>query len=149
MAKKIWLRVKLPDHYLATLQKEFSDCEIDQRDDTGVDPSWLAQVEGVFTEDPLPDEFVQRMPSLQWLHVTRGGVNVYLTPTVKARPIQVTGSKGIHGTVFSEFALASIFMFAKRLPECFESQREKKWQKNSAHRSRWSDNRHRRSWHRW
>jgi phosphoglycerate dehydrogenase-like enzyme len=56
-------------------------------------------------------------------------VNVYLTPTVKARPIHVTGSKGIHGTVFSEFALASIFMLAKKLPECIEAQREKKWQK--------------------
>jgi hypothetical protein len=62
-------------------------------------------------------------------HVTRGGVNVYLTPSVKARPIQVTGSKGIHGTVFSEFALAAIFMLAKKLPECIEAQREKKWQK--------------------
>ncbi len=69
------------------------------------------------------------MTNLQWLHVTRGGVNVYLTPSVKARPIQVTGSKGIHGTVFSEFALAAIFMLAKKLPQCIEAQREKKWQK--------------------
>ena len=35
---------------------------------------------------------------------------------MKARPIQVTGSKGIHGTVFSEFALACIFALAKKLP---------------------------------
>ena len=65
------------------------------------------------------------MPNLKWLHVTRGRVNAYLTPTVKARPIQVTGSKGIHGTVFSEFALACIFMLTKKLPECIESQRQK------------------------
>jgi phosphoglycerate dehydrogenase-like enzyme len=48
---------------------------------------------------------------------------------VKARPIQVTGSKGIHGTVFSEFALACIFALSKKLPECFEAQRQKEWQK--------------------
>jgi phosphoglycerate dehydrogenase-like enzyme len=63
------------------------------------------------------------------LHVSRGGVNVYLTPGVKARPIQVTGSKGIHRTEFSEFALACIFALAKKLPECIEMQRRKKWQK--------------------
>ena len=69
------------------------------------------------------------MPNLKWLHVTRGGVNAYLTPTVKSRPIQVTGSKGIHGTVFSEFALACIFMLAKKLPECIDAQKQKRWQK--------------------
>jgi phosphoglycerate dehydrogenase-like enzyme len=129
MAEKIWLRVKLPEKELALLQQEFSNCELRQGDDDATDPHWLAQTDGVFTEEALPDELVQRMTNLRWLHVTRGGVNVYLTPNVKARPIQVTGSKGIHGTVFSEFALAAIFMLAKRLPQCIAAQREKKWQK--------------------
>ena len=129
MAQKIWLRVKLPDKDVASLQQEFSNCELRQGDDASLDSRWLSQVDGVFTEEAIPDELVQRMTSLKWLHVTRGGVNVYLTPSVKARPIQVTGSKGIHGTVFSEFALASIFMLAKKLPECMEAQRQKKWQK--------------------
>ena len=92
-----------------------------------MDFQWLSQVDGVFTEEAVPDELVQRMVNLKWLHVTRGGVYVYLTPTVKARPIHVTGSKGIHGTVFSEFALAAIFMLAKKMPECIEAQRQKKW----------------------
>ncbi len=129
MSHKIWLRVKLPDNELASCKQEFPNCELRQGDDPGMDPQWLAQVDGVFTEETMPDELVQRMASLKWLHVTRGGVNAYLTPAVKARPIQVTGSKGIHGTVFSEFALAAIFMLAKKLPECIDAQRQKKWQK--------------------
>jgi len=129
MTHNIWLRVKLPDNELASFKQEFSNCELRQGDDPGMDPQWLAQVDGVFTEETVPDELVQRMSSVKWLHVTRGGVNAYLTPTVKARPIQVTGSKGIHGTVFSEFALAAIFMLAKKLPECMEAQQQKKWQK--------------------
>lgn len=100
-----------------------------QTDDGSIEPQWLGEVEGVFTEEPLPDAFVQRMPKLKWLHVTRGGVGAYLTPPIKARPIQVTGSKGIHGTVFSEFALACIFALAKTLPECISAQKEKKWRK--------------------
>jgi phosphoglycerate dehydrogenase-like enzyme len=129
MANKIWLRVKLPDREVAVLQRNAPTCELRQSDDSGVDSQWLREVEGVFTEEPLPDALVQQMRNLRWLHVTRGGVNAYLTPTVKARPIQVTGSKGVHGTVFSEFALACIFMLAKKLPECIDAQKHKRWQK--------------------
>jgi len=127
MTPRIWLRVKLPEKDVASLQQEFSNCELRQGDDASMDFQWLSQVDGVFTEEAVPDELVQRMVNLKWLHVTRGGVYVYLTPTVKARPIHVTGSKGIHGTVFSEFALAAIFMLAKKMPECIEAQRQKKW----------------------
>ena len=130
MSFKIWLRVKLPAAELATLQQSAPTCELRQGDDdTAMDPQWIHAVDGVFTEAPLPDALVQQMPNLKWLHVTRGGVNIYLTPTVKSRPIQVTGSKGIHGAAFSEFALACILAFAKKLPDCLDAQKQKKWQK--------------------
>ena len=126
---RIWLRVKLPERELASLPRNLANCELHQGDDTTVARQWLRDVDGVFTEEPLPDGLVEQMPNLRWLHVTRGGLNAYLTPLVKARPIQVTGSKGIHGTVFSEFALACIFALAKKLPECLEAQTQRKWQK--------------------
>jgi phosphoglycerate dehydrogenase-like enzyme len=127
MATKIWLRVKLPEEEVASLRKEFPSCELRHGSDAAREPQWLRDVEGVFTEETLPDELVQQMPALKWLHVTRGGVNAYLTSTVKARPIHVTGSKGIHGAVFSEFALACILMLAKKLPNCIEAQTQRKW----------------------
>ena len=130
MSIKIWLRVNLPTSELTKLRENTPECEIHQgEDDAAMDSQWLSQVDGVFTEAPLPDELVQKMTKLKWLHVTRGGVNTYLTPSVKSRPIQVTGSKGIHGAAFSEFALACILAFAKKLPDCMEAQREKEWQK--------------------
>lgn len=129
MSQNIWLRVKLPDKDLMSLRQEFSSCELRQSDDSAIDPQWLSQVDGIFTEETVPDALIQQMTNLKWLHVTRGGVNAYLTPTVKARPIQVTGSKGIHGTVFSEFALACIFTLAKKLPDAMAAQSQKKWQK--------------------
>ncbi len=129
MATNIWLRVRLPEKELTALQQEFPSCDLRQGDDASVDAAWLGQVDGVFTEETVPEEMIQRLTNLRWLHVTRGGVNAYLTPSVKSRPIQVTGSKGIHGTVFSEFALACIFMLAKKLPEAMAAQSEKKWQK--------------------
>lgn len=129
MSQKIWLRVKLPENELASLQQEFSDCDLRTGDDSAIDPQWLARVDGVFTEETVPDEIVQHMTRLRWLHVTRGGVNAYLTSSVKARPIQVSGSKGIHGTVFSEFALACIFTLAKKIPDAIAAQAQKQWLK--------------------
>jgi D-2-hydroxyacid dehydrogenase (NADP+) len=129
MSKQIWLRVKLPEKDLKVLRSDFPGCDMITASDDAIGAEQLQRIDGVFTEETLPDSLVQQMLNLQWLHVTRGGVNAYLTPTVKSRPIQVTGSKGIHGTVFSEFALACIFMLAKKLPECIQAQREKRWQK--------------------
>jgi len=129
MSRTIWLRLKLPEQELAALRREFAGCDLRTGDDASVEPQWLSQVDGVFTEETVPDAIIRRMPRLRWLHVTRGGVNAYLTPSVKAGPIQVTGSKGIHSTVFSEFALACIFTLAKKLPEAIAAQAQKKWQK--------------------
>jgi phosphoglycerate dehydrogenase-like enzyme len=129
MLRRIWLRVKIPPKELAILQQEADGCELRQGDDSVIDPHWLREVDGVFTEELLPEALVQQMPNLKWLHVTRGGVHPYLTPIIRARPIQVTGSKGIHGTVFSEFALACILALAKKLPECIEAQKQRQWQK--------------------
>jgi phosphoglycerate dehydrogenase-like enzyme len=129
MSKRIWLRVTLPEKDLSALQNEFPGCEITTETDDAIGTAQLQKIDGVFTEEPLPDSFVQRMPNLQWLHVTRGGVSAYLTPGVKALAIQVTGSKGIHGAVFSEFALACILALVKKLPECVQAQKQKKWQR--------------------
>ena len=129
MIRKIWLRLNLPDEELALLKQEFPGCDLRQGNDASTDPQWLSEIDAVFTEETLHEELVRRLTNLKWLHVTRGGAHAYLTSSVKARPIQVTGSKGIHGTVFSEFALACIFMLAKKLPDCIAAQREKKWQK--------------------
>ena len=129
MPKTIWLRVKLPETDLIMLHSDFPTCELITEPDCAIGSEQLQQIEGVFTEEVLPESLVQQMPRLAWLHVTRGGVNAYLTASIQARPILVTGSKGIHGTVFSEFALACILMLAKQLPDCMAAQREKHWQK--------------------
>jgi phosphoglycerate dehydrogenase-like enzyme len=129
MLAYVWLRVNLPEAELSALRRTSPACEFISSKDAAITDQMMRQIGAVFTEEPLPDALVQQMPNLRWLHVTRGGVNAYLTPTVKARPIQVTGSKGVHGTVFSEFALACIFALAKKLPCSIEAQRLKRWQK--------------------
>jgi phosphoglycerate dehydrogenase-like enzyme len=125
----IWIRLELPDDQLASLRERFRHCDFWRGTDSAIEPERLGRIEAVFTEEAIPDELIRHMPNLRWLHVTRGGLNAYLTPVIKSRPIQVTGSKGVHGTAFSEFALAGIFALAKKLPACWEAQRQKQWSK--------------------
>jgi phosphoglycerate dehydrogenase-like enzyme len=129
MSCRIWLRLDLPEKEFIYVRDSVTGCQLWQSQDEEISEQQLWQIDAVFTEEPLPDRITAQMTNLKWLHVTRGGVNAYLTPTVKARPIQVTGSKGIHGTAFSEFALACILALVKKLPECWAAQKERKWQK--------------------
>jgi phosphoglycerate dehydrogenase-like enzyme len=129
VSHRIWIRFDLPPEGLAALRAAIPGCDFRHGDDAAADADWLQEVDGVFSEEPLPDELCRRMDDLKWLHVTRGGVNAYLTAEIKRRPIQVTSSKGIHGEPFSEFALACIFALAKRLPQCWQAQRERQWQR--------------------
>ncbi|TAJ98865.1 D-2-hydroxyacid dehydrogenase [bacterium] len=123
---RVWIRVKIPNEELRALEREFPNVYFLLHENGTRDPG---QIDAVFTEEPLADDLVTRMPKLRWLHVTWGGANVYLTPAVKGHPIEVTGSKGIHGRSFSEFAIACIFALAKKLPQCWENQRRKKWER--------------------
>jgi hypothetical protein len=54
MSHRVWLRVKFSESELASLQQEAPDSELRQDDDNTIDPQWLRDVDGVFTEDPLP-----------------------------------------------------------------------------------------------
>ena len=129
MSCRVWIRLDLPEKEVAYVRQSAPSCELWQGRDSAIDAERLQQIEAVFTEGPLPDELTQRMPNLKWLHVTRGGVSVYLTADIRRRPIQVTSSKGIHGAAFSEFALACMFALAKKLPQCWEAQSQRKWQR--------------------
>jgi len=127
---RVWIRLRLPEEELRSLEESVAECEFWQRKDGEADARWLQRVDALFTEEPVPDELVQRMSNLRWLHTTRGGAYPFLTSTVRERPIQVTTSKGIHGAAFAEFALACIFALAKRLPQCWQAQSRRRWERS-------------------
>src|SRR5215470_14565419 len=101
MACHIWIRLELPEEEFRFLRDTFPDCEFYRGKNGASDEQYLQRIDGVFTEETVSDDLLSKMTNLKWMHVTRGGVNTYLTPSIKYRPIQVTGSKGVHGGVFS------------------------------------------------
>jgi phosphoglycerate dehydrogenase-like enzyme len=123
---RIWIQAKIPAAELDKLVEAFPTVQFLKDAEAKAQLGW---VDALFAEDPLPDAVVQQMLNLQWLQVTRGGASAFLTPTVKTRAITVTSSKGVHGLRFAELALACIFALAKRFPQCWEEQRNKRWGK--------------------
>ena len=83
---RIWLRIKLPEQELASLARDVTDCELRQGDDTAIDPQWLREVDGVFTEEPLPDTLVVQMPNLKWLHRDAGRLERLFDTASKSPP---------------------------------------------------------------
>ena len=124
----IWIRVKLPEKEITLLEQYFDGrVQFEQWDDKEIDPPWLDKVNGIFSSLEIADSQINRMPNLKWIHCTRGGVYSFLTPSIIERSIDVTSSKGIHGTPFSEVALALMLCLATKLPQCWEAQRKRMW----------------------
>ncbi|MBV9119945.1 MAG: D-2-hydroxyacid dehydrogenase [Chloroflexi bacterium] len=65
--------------------------------------------------------------SIEWVAVTSAGVDQWLVPQLKGRPISLTRSRRIHDVPVAEFAMAFILAACKRLHECFRAQERKEW----------------------
>ncbi|HZS01932.1 MAG TPA: D-2-hydroxyacid dehydrogenase [Chloroflexota bacterium] len=125
---RVWLRLDMPDVYLERLRDGFPECAFRRGPEAALDPAWLAGAEVVYADEPIPDAVLAAMPALRWLHVTWSGAYRFLTPSVLARPVQVTTSRGLHAVTFAEFGLACIFALAKKLPACFANQQRHGWE---------------------
>ena len=62
------------------------------------------------------DDLAAKLTSLKWIQTTYGGGGSYLTPSVVARKIPVTCSRGVQAQPLSEFTEACVLALAKRFP---------------------------------
>ena len=124
-SERVWVPVEAPQAELDALRREFPTVQF--LDVPEPDEPQLAGVVAAFISKPLPAGLVQRMPRLRWLHLDSGGAAQFITPTIVSRPVKLTTSTGSHGAPFSEFAMACILSLAKRLPECWQATRDRRW----------------------
>src|ERR1051325_7234989 len=87
---RIWIRGPVPAADRRARRRAFPHAQFIMDDG---DMRNVEEIDGVLTDDPVPENLLSRMQNLRWLHVTRGGANAYLTPEVKRRPIDVTRSE--------------------------------------------------------
>jgi phosphoglycerate dehydrogenase-like enzyme len=67
-------------------------------------------------------------PSLRWVHVLWAGVEKLLFPELIASPVPLTNGQGVFKDGLAEFALASIFYFAKDVRRLVRNQEQGKWE---------------------
>jgi phosphoglycerate dehydrogenase-like enzyme len=66
--------------------------------------------------------------TLRWVHVLWAGVEKLLFPELIASPVPLTNGQGVFKDGLAEFALASIFYFAKDVRRLVHNQEQGKWE---------------------
>lgn len=121
----IWLRLgsELPDGEVEALSQQFPGATFTAK----VEPQDYPTIDAVFTNSRLADEIASQLTSLKWIQTTYGGGASYLTPSVLARKIPVTSSRGVQAHPLSEYTEACVLAFAKKLPTLFQRKQEHRW----------------------
>ncbi len=68
--------------------------------------------------------FCLETKSLKWIHTFTSGVELLMTPEMKASDIVITSTKGIHGFPIADHVLAYILSFLRAFPRLFRSQQK-------------------------
>lgn len=68
-------------------------------------------------------------PRLRWVHSLSDGVEKLLTPSMMARPVILTNSRGVHDSTVSEHAMALLLAWYHRLPEAVRNQDAHQWKR--------------------
>ncbi|HUY79026.1 MAG TPA: D-2-hydroxyacid dehydrogenase [Ktedonobacterales bacterium] len=76
-----------------------------------------------------PPDVLTLAPNLRWLALPSAGAERILRMGLtQARPdLIITTASGVHGVPMSEFVLSVMLIWARRWPEIFTAQREKRW----------------------
>jgi glyoxylate/hydroxypyruvate reductase A len=95
--------------------------------------SLLADTEVLFDFDRTHlEDLPERAPSVRWIQATSAGIGQLVAEHWYAEimPETVfTTASGVHAIPLAEYALMSILVFRKKLPEMLADQRERRWER--------------------
>ena len=130
MDRPVWLRLNrdLPAGEAEALHQLFPTVRFSGE----VAPADYPAIDVVFTNSRLPDDVTAQLPALKWIHTSYGGGLSYLTPSVVARGIAVTCSRGVQAHALSEFTEACVLALTKKLPMMGQRKQEHRWDETIA-----------------
>ena len=95
--------------------------------------SLLAEAEILFDFDRSHlEDLPERAPSLKWIQATSAGIGQLVAQHRYAERMPetlFTTASGVHAIPLAEYALMSILMFRRRVPEMMADQRERRWKR--------------------
>jgi phosphoglycerate dehydrogenase-like enzyme len=91
----------------------------------------LDEAEVLFDFGPLElATSLARRPQLRWIQGTSAGVGGLVDRIgLRASPVVVTTSSGVHARPLAEFVVLAVLAFAKELPRIARDQREHRWER--------------------
>ena len=77
------------------------------------------------TREPL--EYARAMPRLRWIHSITAGLGSVASPEIVERGVLVTNGAGVFARAIAEYALASLVMLARGLPQLVIEGASRRW----------------------
>lgn len=77
----------------------------------------------------ITPEFLERMPSLKWVHTLSAGVERIPVDVLAEKRITLTNTRGIHGIPISETVYGMMLAFSRGLHILRDQQRERVWKR--------------------
>lgn len=129
---KVMLTQDWNDKYSQKIEAEFNDIEIVKALEEDEQRRVIEDAEVVigFPGD-LDAGILGEGPELKWVQALSAGVDKLLdqpeADLLASKEIKLTNMSGLHKDVIAEHTLAFILSFGRRLPELFEQQKNKEW----------------------
>jgi phosphoglycerate dehydrogenase-like enzyme len=108
------------------LREDFPDLRIQQLPSYEGVSQEITDSEVAIAWSIRPAQFAQAK-KLKWIHSPAAAVHQLLFPELVSSDVVVTNSRGIHGPVVAEHALALVLALAKRLPQAMRLQQRSVW----------------------
>jgi len=128
-ASEAW---RIPDAAVAALERDYPDLDVTRARSKEELRESMPRAEILFAWAP-GDAAMAAATRLRWLHAPAAGVGAYLTPSLLAREVVVTNSRGVHAVPIAEHVMGMLVALARRFRDSVVEQtttgmeREKWW----------------------
>jgi len=132
MGKKstIVVRVDLDEQYLDRLRREFPQADFPAHAASDAPRAALADADALIAGAAITAEELAAAPDLRWVQATIAGVEGFLIPELRERPITLTNFSGVAAPSIAEHILALMLAFARGLPALLHRQGRHEWDDN-------------------
>lgn len=87
----------------------------------------ITEADILFGSPNLPPASLAKSPRLKLVHVLSTGVDRYMVPEFKDSRIVLVNSRGVHGSLVADHAMALLLAMTRSLPLAYENQKRKNW----------------------
>ncbi len=126
----IAIRVDLDERYLDRLRREFPGADFPVRPASAAPREELADIDALIAGAAISAEELAAAPGLRWIQATIAGVEGFLIPELRERPIALTNFSGVAAPSIAEHVLALMLAFARGLPVLLRRQGRREWDDN-------------------